>query len=1375
MYGLRNRRLYCELLEDRRLLASAGSLDELDDVGIVSGDPPFIAAQVRGMVWLDANNNGIREDHEIGLGGVVVYSDLNGNGVLDNGEPRTESIFDPRDVVPNDTGLYELDNLRPGLHLIRQIVPEGYHQTYPNSAFAEFAPPFPIPVPPDAHLVLLHEGQHVSGFEFGNHPFQPGAVTGVKWEDLDGDGQRDNNEPGLGGVLIYADLNRDGVFQSNEPHAETSHDNPETDFDEGGRYEIGGLRPGDYLIREVVPDGFRQTFPNPDGPVPGDPDDIIGGPIDPEFATVHPDAIHVNLAAGEVFTATVSITVHPLPFREIYINAVADSSDVLFENLSGLQINGGGGDTSHFEVQIIGDGEPHQFHILLVNADPFLSPAVVITYGAVAVSINDPPPSGGAHRVHVARSQVVDGIDFGNQRLRPGMIHGIKWHDLNGNGSRENNEPGLAGVVIYSDLNRNGVLDNDEPRTRTIEDDPDTDFNEEGMFWLQLRPGRHVIREVVPDGFVQTFPATMLPPPGSVVDPLLPPWPGGEYELLVEPGKVIDGVDFGNQEFAAAAVEGLKWQDLDGDGVRDPNELGLGNVVIYSDLNYNGILDEGEPRTTTIDDPREIFPNDTGKYRLEGLRPGSHVIREVVPAGYRQTYPGEVVIAGEDPTTAIFPPIGGAHFVYLASGQTLGDLDFGNQPTESGLIAGYKWVDLNGDRQRSNDEPGLAGVTIYSDLNFNGVLDPDEPRAVTQEDDPSTPANELGRYRLRLEPGTHNIREVVPHGYIQTFPVSLSLAPFPFDGDGWHTVVVEPGSVNDDVHFGNQPVEPGAVRGIKWNDLDGDGQRDDNEPGLAGVVIYADANHNRLLDEGELHTTTLEDDPNTERNELGTYLLGGLRPAVHIIREVIPDGYAPTFPPSPAADPVGPFDFYGYHVVAISAPGQVVEGINFGNQQIPPSVVAGRKWNDLDGDRQRDDNEPGLAGVVVYSDRNFNGRFDPDEPHIRTMEDDPNTERDETGLYMLFGLRPGQHLIREVVPDGFVQTYPVSDAASPLEEPAGHYVNLEIGEIVDGLNFGNHQVEPAGVSGRKWVDTNANGVWDNGEEGLGGVTIYSDLNHNGAFDEGEPQTETLHEDPFTDFDEAGLYVLDGLRPGFHFIREIVPLGSIQTYPLSPLAVIGADAHAVNLDPGEHVDGLDFGNVPVPDNSVTPLAGDFNHDGAVNDLDQQMWRHTYGSRTNLMADANHDGVVGLADFIVWRNNEGAQAASLATVASTPQPAVVASVAAAETSVEASVAATVEEPVATTAAARVVPSAQTRRATSASGAEESASDAPRDDSGSSIATELLTLPLGRLADSDADRDATFGGLSSGEVETDDAAWLVGDGVDEAALATVWADWE
>lgn len=119
-------------------------------------------------------------------------------------------------------------------------------------------------------------------------------------------------------------------------------------------------------------------------------------------------------------------------------------------------------------------------------------------------------------------------------------IHGVKWEDTNGDAVRDPDEPGLPGVTIYFDLNSNGVLDAGEPRVVTMEDDlGTTTIDESGVYWLtDVESGVYLVREVVPDGFEQTFPSPIF---------------DGAHEVTLEPGDVVEGIDFGNQPILPAA------------------------------------------------------------------------------------------------------------------------------------------------------------------------------------------------------------------------------------------------------------------------------------------------------------------------------------------------------------------------------------------------------------------------------------------------------------------------------------------------------------------------------------------------------------------------------------------------------------------------------------------------------------------------------------------------------------------------------------------------------------------------------------------------------------------------------------------------------
>ncbi len=79
------------------------------------------------------------------------------------------------------------------------------------------------------------------------HPVSVRSCTasGVKFYDLNANGQRDRGEPGIPRFVIWADYNNDGVRQSTEPYSVT---------DRRGRYVISDIKPpgGRYTLRETV-------------------------------------------------------------------------------------------------------------------------------------------------------------------------------------------------------------------------------------------------------------------------------------------------------------------------------------------------------------------------------------------------------------------------------------------------------------------------------------------------------------------------------------------------------------------------------------------------------------------------------------------------------------------------------------------------------------------------------------------------------------------------------------------------------------------------------------------------------------------------------------------------------------------------------------------------------------------------------------------------------------------------------------------------------------------------------------------------------------------------------------------------------------------
>jgi hypothetical protein len=79
-----------------------------------------------------------------------------------------------------------------------------------------------------------------------------GGVFGRIFNDLNGNGAWDANEPPLKGQTVYLDVNGNSQFDAGEPSAVT---------DAGGYYVINNAAPGTFTLRQALPSGWQQTYP----------------------------------------------------------------------------------------------------------------------------------------------------------------------------------------------------------------------------------------------------------------------------------------------------------------------------------------------------------------------------------------------------------------------------------------------------------------------------------------------------------------------------------------------------------------------------------------------------------------------------------------------------------------------------------------------------------------------------------------------------------------------------------------------------------------------------------------------------------------------------------------------------------------------------------------------------------------------------------------------------------------------------------------------------------------------------------------------------------------------------------------------------------
>lgn len=240
------------------------------------------------------------------------------------------------------------------------------------------------------------------------------------------------------------------------------------------------------------------------------------------------------------------------------------------------------------------------------------------------------------------------------------------------------------------------------------------------------------------------------------------------------------------------------------------------------------------------------------------------------------------------------PNIGGAGVNSIQTDlfTVIGKIAFGN-------VSGMQYEDLNGNGAKDAGEPGLTGGTINltgTDALGNLV----NRTTTTSADNPATPVNEAGTYVFSgMDPGTYTVSEILPTAP----PVWVQSAP----AGGTHTVTLTTGVDAANLDFGNYRL--GAIQGLKFEDLNRNGAKAANEPGLAGWTIMVTGTDGSGNPVNPPAATTAAD---------GTYSFADLPPGSYTISEVQQTDWSQTAPTG------------GTHSVTLTS-GQTATGKNFGN------------------------------------------------------------------------------------------------------------------------------------------------------------------------------------------------------------------------------------------------------------------------------------------------------------------------------------------------------------------------------------------------------------------------------------------------------------
>ncbi|MFK8012784.1 MAG: SdrD B-like domain-containing protein, partial [Marinicellaceae bacterium] len=599
-------------------------------------------------VWLDSDNDGVFDGGENGIENVTVNL-LNDNGVV------------IATALTDENG----DFTFPGLE-------DGDYQIQVSDAYNELTNYQSTTTPAEnGFLEVTLNSANINNISFGYN--NSGTIGDTIWNDADGDGVQDDNEIGIAGVelTLYFDENNDGIFNGSDTIVN------QTTTDALGYYIFEDLIGTDYVVfidsLQAALTDYTQT---------ADPDEVgICSTCDSQSGT------SLNLGGSDLE--------QDFGYQN---SALFDISGNVFEDLDADGIDDGVGEPGFESVtlSLIISGDDGIYgtadDVVLAttatdSAGDYIFPDLPDDDYRVEVTdntniLNDYSLTSGLDQIDVTLAGVdITDVDFGYVRNSgTASIGDYVWIDSNADGVQDNNESGIQSVALnLYNPGPDGVIGGgDDILVATTATDVFGSYDFQG-----LDAGSYYV-----DVDDSTLPAGLTLSP-TLSDPT--------SIISLSDGEDYNDADFGYSTQANTSILGdLVWADTDGDGIRDPGELGIAGV----DLDLIGagpddIFGTGDDISLTTTTAAN------GSYLFTDLTPGMYTVTvdtSDVPVAYSST-PTNADVTYQVTT------LGDDSFLHL-------DWGFTPNPATTGSIGDTIWLDTDSDGIEDAGEPGIENVTV---------------------------------------------------------------------------------------------------------------------------------------------------------------------------------------------------------------------------------------------------------------------------------------------------------------------------------------------------------------------------------------------------------------------------------------------------------------------------------------------------------------------------------------------------------------------------------------------------------------------------------------------------------------------------------------
>ena len=535
----------------------------------------------------------------------------------------------------------------------------------------------------------------------------------------------------------------------------------------------------------------------------------------------------------------------------------------------------------------------------------------------------------------------------------------------------------------------------------------------------------------------------------------------------------------------ASTVGGVFFHDVNDNGLRDENEIGMLGAQVRL------VSEDGEIDLTQT-------PAEDGTYFFDGVMPGRYTLHYLLGEHCEMARVAEggntVAHGGLDTVYGPFEVVMGEALTL----PTAGAVTLGN-------FSGAVFEDLNANGQWDEGEKALAGATVTLAPDRTGI---EAAQAVTGAD---------GAFDLEgLRPAGYTLTVTLPEGYIFSCP----LEGLAFGTLGEQSLVCAWQTLTDRTDKAIGAVEPGSISGVIWLDENEDGSRGEGELLMSGVSL-------ELVD--ERGGTVVKRTASTDQG----FRFDNVRPGTYTVRLTLPEQS------SPAADGASTFVANGLKMtqsgVSVAA-GEDVDGLTTG--LVSTTSVAGRLYLDENGARTP------LAGVTVSLYKG--GEL---SPLMTVLTDD-------SGRYRFDGLWPDDYYLEAGLPSGTIFVRPDdpnyesgASAVTASGEGSGTSELFYLHMAQHRLDMDVIYIKPARVGDLAWLDENGNGLVDEGEPGIPGITVR-------LMQDGEAVYETVT-------DAYGYYLFTDVYPGAYTLTaqaypELTPTRQVEALRIISSCLVGGD-------------------------------------------------------------------------------------------------------------------------------------------------------------------------------------------------------------------------